>query len=353
MSDRGHRERRSEERARRLLQAVSVGGSPAELFQALRACAPVAGGLIGTMGSAMAGSMITHVVGLPGDVLEEWAATPLAHLRLMMEPLIPAKPGDLISDRMAITGSFREKLALLRVLGSAGLGESAGYKVAVRINPSGKQEHSFLTVALDGREVFTPAQSEILRRLHPMIEAALARMALPFVAREPFHMQILEEDRIGYMCLSNTGRVIELNERAHVLARQYSRAARVEGGRGWLARFAEQVWMKTRGRRTWSIREDNGARVEIRVYRVAKEYHPVAQDLLMVELHEIALACDGLTPRECEIAHYLVLTGLSQKQIADKLGINEGTLRKHIQSIFECFGVHSRPELIELLSQLR
>ncbi|HWN67095.1 MAG TPA: LuxR C-terminal-related transcriptional regulator [Haliangium sp.] len=353
MSNRGHRDRRSVERARRLLKAVSVGGSPAELFEALRACAPVAGGLIGTMGAGMTGSMISHVVGLPGDVLEEWAATPLAHLRLMMEPLIPAKPGDLISDRMAITGSFREKLSLLRVLGSAGLGESAGYKVAVRTSPSGKQEHSFLTVALEGREVFTPAQREIFRRLHPMIEAALARMALPLVAREPFHMQVLEEDRIGYLCLSNTGAVIELNERAHVLARQYSRVAHVEGGRGWLARFAEQVLMQTRGRRAWSLRHDNGARVEIRVYRVSKEYYPVGQDLVLVELHEVALACDGLTPRECEIAHFLVLTGLSQKQIADKLGISEGTLRKHAQSIFDCFGVHSRPELIELLSQLR
>lgn len=305
------------------------------------------------MGSGMAGSMITHVVGLPGDVLEEWAATPLAHLRLMMEPLIPANPGDLISDRMAITGSFRENLHLLEVLGSAGLGESAGYKVAVRTSPAGKPEHSFLTIALEGREFFTPAQREIFRGLHPLIEGALARMALPFVAREPFHMQILEEDRIGYMGLSNTGAVIELNERAHVLARQYSQAGRVEGGRGWLARFAEQVLMKAKGRRTWSLRHDNGARVEIRVYRIAKEYHPVGQELILVELHEIALACDGLTPRECEIAHYLVLTGLSQKQIADKLGINEGTLRKHIQSIFECFGAHSRPELIELLSQLR
>lgn len=352
MSYLGPRDRRNEERAWRLLQAISVGGSPAELFQALRPCVPVAGGLIGTMGSGLASSMITHVVGLPSDVLEEWAATPLAHLRLMMEPLIPANPGDLISDRTAIISPFRENLRLLKVLGSAGLGESAGYKVAVSTSPSGNPVHSFLTVALDDREVFTPGQSEIFRRLHPMIEEAIARMALPFVAREPFHMQILEEDRIGYMCLSNTGAIIEFNERAQVLARQYSRAARVEGD-GWLLRFAEQVWMKAKGRRTWSIRQDNGARVEIKVYRIAKEYHPVAQDLLLVELHEIALPCDGLTPRECEIAHYLVLTGLSQKQIADKLGISEKTVKNHATSIFECFGVHSRPELIELLSKLR
>jgi DNA-binding CsgD family transcriptional regulator len=309
------------------------------------------------MGSEMAGSMISYVVGLPSDVLEGWATTPLPHLRRMLAPLVPAAPGELISDRTEITGSFREKLSLLQVLGSAGLGESAGYKIATCTTPSGKQEHRFLTIALEGREIFTPSVRELFRVIHPVIEAALSRMALPLVAREPIFTQVLEEDRIGYLCLSNSRAIVELNERAHELAYQCSHAARVEDGRGWLARFVERVLRETEGGREWSLRHDDGARVEIRVYRLDKEFHAVGQDLTLVKLSEteppLRLPASGLSTRQREVTHLLRTTGLSYKQIAAYLDIAEGTLRKHVERVYRHFGVHSRAELVELMSKLR
>lgn len=356
MSNRRDRNRSCLERATRLLRAVPVGASPERLYAALRECAPVAGGLIGTMGSQMTGSMINHVVGLPDVVLEAWAATPAEHLRRMMAPLVPAAPGELISDRMQITGSFRDELALLDVMDAAGLGESAGYKLSSRISPLGGQEHRFLTLALEDRELFTPSQRELFRRLHPTVEETLARMSLPLAAHQSFFMQMLEEDRCGYLCLSRTGAIVELNERAHVLAQRYAEAARVDMRRGSLVGFAEHVMKESRRRRVWPLAHANGSRIEIRVYHIDKETHAVGQDLTLVKLTEddpfAALESAGLTSRQLQVARLLVSTSLGYKQIADRLGIRVGTVRKHVENIYRHFGVHSRPELIERLSRL-
>jgi DNA-binding CsgD family transcriptional regulator len=356
MGNRRPRHRSCLQHAASLLRLVPVGGAPAQLYAALRVCAPVAGGLVGTMGSQMAGSMINHVVGLPDVVLDAWMTTPLDHLRRMMAPLAPAAPGELISDRMQIKGSFRDELALLEVLDAAGLGESAGYKVASRICQSGKQEHRFLTLALEDGEVFTPSQRELFRQLHPFVEEALARMNLPLVAHDSLLPQIVEQDRAGYLCLSSTGAVIELNERAHVLTRRYAEAARVVGRHGTLAGFVEHVLTESRRRRTWSLAHASGTRIQITMYRINKESHAVGQNLTLVTLAEDdpskALESAGLSPRQCQIALLLAYSGLSYKQMADKLRMSEGTLRKHVEKLYRRLDVHSRAELVERLSRL-
>jgi DNA-binding CsgD family transcriptional regulator len=365
MSDRGHRNRKLVQEAARLLKAVTAGHSPSLVYEAFRVCAPVAGGLIGTMDTE-AGSMISHVVGLPSDVLEGWAATPLSDLRRMLAPLFPAAPGELISDRMVITGDFRDKLELLDVLGSAGLGESAGYKVASRTTASGKQEHRFLTIALEGKTVFTPSQREIFRQIHPMVEAALARMALPILPGHTLLAQVFEQRRIGYLCLSSRRAVVELNERAHELAQRYAREARVEPGRGWLDRFAEKVSIETqRGGRWHLVRDDHRASVEITSLWLAKETYQLAQDLLLVMIEETETeeaeaapslerpSYEGLTRRQREVAHLLVTTSLDYEQMAAFLDIAIGTLRKHVEAVYRHFGVHSRAALIELMFRRR
>jgi DNA-binding CsgD family transcriptional regulator len=333
-----------------------VGGAPAQLYAALRVCAPVAGGLIGTMGSQMAGSMINHVVALPDEVLEAWVTTPLEHLRRMMAPLIPAAPGELISDQMHIERPFRDELELLDVLDAAGLGESAGYKIASRMYSSGKQEHRFLTLALDDKEVFTPSQRELFRQLHPYVDGALARMTLPLVAHEPLLIQIIEQDRAGYLCLSSTGAVVELNERAHVLARRYAEAAGVVGRCGALAGFVEYVLKESRRRQAWSLTHVSGSRIAIKLYHIDKESHAVGRDLTLVKLTEDdpleALVSAGLSPRQCQVAHLLLYTSLGYKQIAAKLNMSEGTMRKHVENAYRRLGVRSRAELVARLPRL-
>ncbi len=56
----------------------------------------------------------------------------------------------------------------------------------------------------------------------------------------------------------------------------------------------------------------------------------------------------GLTPREREVA-LAVLDGLSNTEIADRLGIRLLTVKKHLTRIFEKAGVQSRTQLIRRL----
>lgn len=57
----------------------------------------------------------------------------------------------------------------------------------------------------------------------------------------------------------------------------------------------------------------------------------------------------GLTPRELEVALYTV-QGYSCAYIAEKLVVSNSTVRFHQQNIYRKFDVHSRNELIELVS---
>ena len=54
---------------------------------------------------------------------------------------------------------------------------------------------------------------------------------------------------------------------------------------------------------------------------------------------------EALTERECEIIR-LVSQGLSNKDIADKLSISDGTVRHHMTSIFDKVGVPNRQKLL-------
>jgi DNA-binding NarL/FixJ family response regulator len=56
----------------------------------------------------------------------------------------------------------------------------------------------------------------------------------------------------------------------------------------------------------------------------------------------------NLTDRQIEIIK-LVEQGLEYKQIADKLNISVKTTHRHIQNLFEKFGVHSKMELMKAL----
>ncbi|HJU86071.1 MAG TPA: response regulator transcription factor [Gemmatimonadota bacterium] len=53
---------------------------------------------------------------------------------------------------------------------------------------------------------------------------------------------------------------------------------------------------------------------------------------------------DTLTPRETEIAAG-VAAGLQNKEIAEKLGIADGTVRIHVHNIFKKLGIQNRVEL--------
>lgn len=72
-----------------------------------------------------------------------------------------------------------------------------------------------------------------------------------------------------------------------------------------------------------------------------------------VQLNQSVLVsslCDALTQREQGVAQ-LVITAVSNKEIADTLEISERTVKAHLSSIYEKLGVKNRIELMLLNSQ--
>lgn len=66
--------------------------------------------------------------------------------------------------------------------------------------------------------------------------------------------------------------------------------------------------------------------------------------LLNTELVEGQMKQRGLTPRQQEIA-FLVATGYSNSEIAEKLDITIHTVKDHMKKIFQIFDVHNCGEL--------
>lgn len=343
-------DRASFDEAVRALALVQVHGSPGDIFDAIARCVPIAGGLIGVLGGDAASSPVSHIVKLPDTVIEGWASTPSHQLARMLAPMVGAGPGELISDTQAIVGPFRDEIALLRRLDDAGLGESAGYKVSTHRAASGRPVHSFMTFALERGGAFDERHRHTLALLRPFIHDAQSRIGVPLIASQSILAQIVNEQSIGFMCVARTGRIVEVNQRMHALAIRYLRAARTEGGRGALARFADRARAETAGGRTWQLRAEDGSAVaEVSAHRLAKESHSIGDDVVLLMMKELVLSpaasAGELTDRQQEIAKLLVGTGLSYKQIADRLGISEGTVRKHVEHVYRSAGVHSRAEL--------
>jgi DNA-binding NarL/FixJ family response regulator len=60
----------------------------------------------------------------------------------------------------------------------------------------------------------------------------------------------------------------------------------------------------------------------------------------------------ALTARRQEVA-MLAAHGLSNREIAQKLGVTEGTVKTHLHAIYEKLDVHSRTELTTALTDYR
>jgi DNA-binding CsgD family transcriptional regulator len=78
--------------------------------------------------------------------------------------------------------------------------------------------------------------------------------------------------------------------------------------------------------------------------------HPVAAGPTVLLIREVGdesrdvtlLVESGLTPRQADVAIALARTGDSNPRLARRLGISEGTLKKHLESVFRVLRVESR-----------
>jgi DNA-binding NarL/FixJ family response regulator len=71
----------------------------------------------------------------------------------------------------------------------------------------------------------------------------------------------------------------------------------------------------------------------------------------MIKKNIIEVDNESLSPREIEITN-LLAEGLRNKEIASKLYVSEGTIKKHIYNMCQKWAVHNRIELIKKATDL-
>lgn len=343
----------------RALALLPASAHPSALFDAIRPCVPFAAGLFCVIRPSAVDALVSHAVGLPQDVFESWLGTSPEQLAQALEPVVTSAAGALWRDSETLTGEQREQLEVLRKLDTAGLGEGAGYKVLERPIPWQGVEHVMMAVLMERGEAVPLRSQALLAALNPAIHAASLRLRLLIVAREPILAQIIEEQSLGYICVSRRGGVLEANRRAHHLVQRYREASGIQGRLRAMADFAERAREGTRGRRTWYLAASHPTSLlQVNAHWLAKETHALPEDVVLLMMNEIIApeaaveippALRRLTSRQREIALLLARTGRSYKQIADQLSISEATARKHGENVHRALGVHSRAELTELL----
>jgi DNA-binding CsgD family transcriptional regulator len=352
-------ESRRIEAASRVLDLLPANAPASGIFDAIRLCMPVQAGLFSFIRPSMPDALVSQAVGLEQGIYEKWLSTPPAMLEQILAPLVSSRVGSLWRDSETLQGEQREQLEVLALLDTAGLGEGAGYKAIERTIPWYGTEHVTLALLMARRQR-VPARSEVLlAALTPAIQRAILRLALPLLAHQPIHAQIVAEQSLGYLCLSPNGSLTETNLRAHRLVDVYADAARIERRRGATAAFAAQALERTRGGRLWQLpASDHPSTLQVDAHRLAKETHVLPGDVILLQMREVlpsaftpevACAWALLTKRERQIALCLARTVDSAKQIAVQLSISPETMRTHVERIYRKLGVQSRPQLTALL----
>lgn len=343
------------------LAQVPSQGDPAAIFDALRSCVPVAAGLVGIATPATMGAMSNRPVRLPEAVLSSWMATQREYVVDAFARLFfSANEGDFWRDKDSIRGRLRKGFQVLDTLDAHGLGEGAGYKVLQREVPGRGTEHAMLALLTERGTRFSDRDGGLLKVLGPAVRDAVLRAGVPLIPSRSILGQIIEEQALGYICLSLRGSVMEANQRAHELVSRYHKIARIPPGRRVFGDFIAVAKDRTRGGRTLHLPHMDRTTLEVRAHALAKEAHSLSEDVTLLVLREWQLPTPTgraavpdvlrqLTPRRRQIALMLANTAGSYKELAAALEIKEPTMRTHVEHIYRALDVHSRAELGLLL----
>lgn len=346
------RENRQLKAACRTLDLLPVDAPTSAVFDAIRLCVPVAAGLVSVIRPGADDALVSQPWQLPTEVFESWLRMPPDLLQMTLAPVLSSEPGKLWRDSETLHGAEREQLDVLRELDGAGLGEGAGYKLLVRPSPWYGVEHLMLALLME-RGVRVPARSQVmLSALHEHIRAAILRLSIPLLSRQPIYPQTVAEQSLGYICLSEKGRVLEVNRRAREFVDRYGAAAGIQGCRRAVEDFAVRALKEAVGGQPWQLRIDGApSTLQVDAHRLPKETHLLPEDTILLSMREVLAArelraLDELTRRERQIALLLLDPRNNPKEIAFQLGISPDTVRKHAEHIYEKLGIQSRLELV-------
>ncbi len=105
---------------------------------------------------------------------------------------------------------------------------------------------------------------------------------------------------------------------------------------------ATGIWLglrMTRAKETIVVREVEVREVEVREVRVPAPSTFVRNDARVESL--------GVTPRELEILE-LIASGLSNREIAEKVFVSENTVKTHSSRLFDKLGARRRTQAVQL-----
>lgn len=354
-------ESRRVEAVARVLDCLPAGAPVSAIFDALKLCVPVQAGLLTFIRPSAPEALVSQAVGVEANVHETWLRTPPALFAKSLAPLLSSGAGSLRRDSETIRGELRERLEVLPLLDTAGLGEGAGYKVMERTIPWYGTEHVMLALLME-RRVPVPARSDVmLAALNPALQRAVAHVSMPFLAPSSIFPRMVAKDALGYLCVSLTGRLTATNLRALHLVDRYAGAAEI-GGRGITEAFARRAMERTRMAGPWQIVHDDATSIlHVHTYEM-DETPPPSERAVLVHMEELptpplsakaSRARALLTPKLREVADIYVATGATSKEIAQRLGKSARTVDTQMQQIRERLGVGSRGGIAALIGRPR
>jgi DNA-binding CsgD family transcriptional regulator len=356
-------ESRRVEAVARALDRLPAGAPVSAIFDALKLCVPVQAGLLTFIRPSAPEALLSQAVGVEAHVHETWLRTPPSLFAKSLAPLLSSGAGSLRRDSETIRGELRERLEVLPLLDTAGLGEGAGYKVMERTIPWYGTEHVMLALLME-RRVPVPTRSDVmLAALNPALQRALLHVSLPFLAPSSIFPKMVAKDALGYLCVSPTGSLTATNLRALHLVDRYAGAAGIGGGRGITEAFARRAMERTRTAGPWQIAHDDSTSIlHVHTYEIDDEAQPPSEGAVLVHMEELptpplsakaSCARALLTPAQLKVADLYVTTGAGNKDIALLLGKSPRTVSTQMHDICKRLGVGGRGEIAALIGRPR
>ena len=331
------------ERARRALEAVRFGDGLDAVVHACRHVAPIVAGMLDSFRASAPFEPEDVIVDVPMSFIDAVMASteedPSPFIMMGLPAHRVARDVDTCGDghRMYDVPFFAE------LYPHHGIGHAAA--VALRRTPIADDTlfENLWFFTESGSPPLSLSSCRMLEAITPEIGNAVARLDVPAIHGASFLGQILAADDAGFALVDGDGRLLEANRRAFVLAALY------RTGLEDLLRCVTPI--ERQAQYAWQ-RQDGGGMLCATAYPLDGRAHGLPRRVTLFRLQEetaearpLPAQLAALSPRRREVAVYLARTSLTYDQIAGRLGIASGTLRKHAEHVYRALGVHSRWEL--------
>ncbi|MBD2114978.1 helix-turn-helix transcriptional regulator [Nodosilinea sp. FACHB-141] len=198
---------------------------------------------------------------------------------------------------------------------------------------------------------FTERDRTVLNLLRPHIAQAFQNAQILTQSQQSLAQLNHVIDQLGTISVAANGQVRHMSQRAWKLLVQYFQSISLQSQslpdnlQRW---FNHQITLITEGRNLSTscrplIVEREGWQLVVRliVNEPEEQYLLLLEEEALVPLSAASLELVGLTKREAEVLFW-VTQDKSDAEIAKTLGLSIGTVKKHLEHVYQKFDVHTR-----------